>query len=95
MTDDNSITWQRVDLLLAGMLHSSFPPASFVCPTDEPLYLYPILERALAACGLGDKAADIHHALREIVQPHFAKWLEKFELERRRIIGTADDDVNS
>ncbi len=92
---DNRISWDRVDLLVAGMVHSSFPPGSFICPTDQPLFLYTVLERALAGCGISEKTSDVHRAMREIVQPHFAKAVEEFETERRRIIGTLDDmDTN-
>ena len=88
---DNRISWDRVDLLVAGMAHSSFPAGSFVCPSDEPLFLYTVLEQALAACGIAEKTSDVHRAMREIVQPRFAKAVEEFETERRRILGTLDD----
>lgn len=86
------ITWHRVDLLVAGMVHSSFPAGSFVCPSDEAVFLYPVLEEALAACGLAERASDVHSAMRELVQSHFAKSLEAFELERQRVIGTLDEE---
>lgn len=86
MADDpDRLTLDSVELLVSGMLYSSFPSGSFEISPEQPLQLFAVLEPALRACGLGDRAKDVYLAIRDQAMPAFQAEVDRMEKARLRI----------
>lgn len=62
------------------------PAGSYPIEPDDPrLFLAAVVTEALGRAGLGERATDVVEHIRDIVEPHFAAEVARFEAIRQRV----------
>ncbi len=88
MTDESDVrlSFKNVELTVGGWIFVPDPAGSFPIQPDDPrLFLVAIVAEALERAGLGERATDVVEHIRDIVAPHFAGEVARFEAIRQRL----------
>lgn len=88
MTDeiDVRLSFKNVELTVGGWIFVPDPAGSFPIQPDDPrLFLAAVVTEALERAGLGERATEVTEHIRDIVEPHFATDVARFEAIRQRV----------
>ena len=84
--DRDEITFRDVELVLAAIVRTKWPPGTWDAPADQPISLYEILGEALTACGLGDRLPEVYEAARKLAEPFFVEVVKGHEEIRQDVV---------
>lgn len=84
--DRDEITFKDVQLVLAAVVRSKWPPGTWDAPADEELPLYGLLKQAMTDCGLGDRFEEVYASARKRAEPHFVKVVKGHEEIRQDVV---------
>jgi len=83
---DVRITFKNVELTVGGWIFVPDPAGSYPIEPDDPrLFLAAVVAEALERAGLGERATEVTEHIRDIVAPHFAADVARFEAIRQRV----------
>lgn len=84
--DQDEVTFKDVELVLAAIVRTKWPPGTWDAPADEKLPLYGLLLQAMTDCGLGDRFEEVYATARKLAEPYFVEVVKGHEEIRQDVV---------